>query len=254
VPRKFHTHVCIHPPHSDDRTPRLVCRDCLVMLNVQAVLRAQGLEDGDAILDLPLRKGASPRNTAAIVSRYGPDDTIGVYTRFPLDDDKEHRPKKFLTPTNTTLEGFELKAARAWFSRLDRAQMSLASRAQALLAPGLENHHEVFFSQGMWAPIQRLHGERSKRRVARQPVGQRTLAFVLNQRELWPRGPALNAIFAMDSATAVGWSGILRYRHPEWVTAPGFRMVELTLTSLPDYIEDTRFGLDWKEETLLYAE
>lgn len=253
MPRKVHPHVCTHPPQSPDRTPRIVCRDCLALLNLLAVLRASGFEDGDPIVDLALRPGAKPRNRTPIESRYGRGDLICRCTRLPLDDDHEVGPRKQLRRAHTALEHYELTAARSWLAYLDRAEMGLAPRLRKLLPPGFESRSHITFSQRMWAAYRRLNGEKGKRGVERRPAEPRTAAFVLNVAELWEQGPSLICVFAMDAAAAVGWSGILRYRHPEWVTTPGFRMVELTLTRLPDYIEDARFGLEWKEETLIHV-
>lgn len=252
MPRRAHPFLSLHPPHDASRTQRFVCRDTISHLNVAAALWQQGIEPGDIILNWP--KG--PDDDESVLTPIDADldrDDLVVYLTRPALDDGEWDTRRQLTRAYTDLEAHALRRCRPYFGYLDRAMLKLDPQIQALLPSGYESRSMISFYMRMWATYKELHGRAANGRHSRMPKDLRTAAFVLNLPALWDGGPALLCAFAMDGAIAAGWSSILRYKHPEWLLAPGFRMVELIVTEIPERPTHPRFGLDWQIEELIHT-
>jgi len=249
MPRRAHPFLSFHPPHDAKRIQRFVCRDTIPHLNVAVALQQMGFEPGDIILNWP----RNPREDASVLvpidADLGRNDLV-VYLTRPALDDGEWDTRRQLTRAYTDLEDHALGECRPFFTHLDRGEMRLDPRIQALLPAGYAGRSWISFYQRMWATYKELHGRDAN---DERPKERRTAAFVLNVPQLWDDGPALLCAFAMDGAIAAGWSSILRYKHPEWLLAPGFRMVELIVTEIPEQPTHPRFGLDWQIEELIHT-
>jgi hypothetical protein len=126
--------------------------------------------------------------------------------------------------------------------------LKVARDVEELLSPKFADRSDIVFGKREGSFYQRLGG--SDRNLPREP---RTCGFVLNKRE-FHHGASLTSFFAMDGLACLILSILIAERHPGWLDEPGFRMVEMIGSPIPDSFEDLDFVDDWGLVSLVHIQ
>jgi hypothetical protein len=245
--RRVHPFLFFGPPDRGRHHQIWQARDTVCLWPLQAALVKQGCEAGEQIFNMPEKDAPANPGIEPIALRLGSRDTLLVVTRFPLNDAKDDR--KRVLRGYTEFEPPVLKLAGSVFDLLHRRAMRLQPHLWPELRPGFENRASIVYYQQNGA---HFHWLRRGLRVRAEapPPGERTSAFLLHDR-LWENGPSLIAAFSMDGTAAIAWSQLLAYQHPEWLSQPGFLMVDLIRQPVPVRTTLLHFARDWRVEVVL---
>ncbi len=221
----------------------------------------------------PPRSRLAPTNTGTTIHFYPdderslrefpafrPEDLLILTTRPPLTDrESAIPPRKIIRNSRNALEKLIFKQLFKSFSYCTRKHIKLTADAKKSLA---DNAHkweslEFFEHSGPNHPFGKAHILKHLT-TARRPETQMpsTVAFLLRVQALagvddTPGLPCgFVASFGMDGYSTLIWNHLVRLRHPEWLTTPGFVMAELIFknpipsrplttdfASNPDFIE-----------------
>lgn len=226
-------------------------RDVHALLEVSAVLQEAGYSMGRTLVNHPPTPDEPPRTIKTVdTSRVPPDDVIMTSTR-PPKHDARYDDRKPLRPAYTDLED---RVFRIWALVLDciaRSTVWLAEPVRDLVRPGFEGYRHLSFYIRLSANIKETNDHEGSgwTKVPRKP---RSVGYVLRVDELWPGGPGYLGFFSMDSRYTLAWASLLRDRFPEFVTTPGFAMVEMTEGVTPHRPTDLEFHSDWKTEVVVH--
>ncbi len=234
------------PDRSRDHEP-YQARDMICLPHLLAALTDQGYELGEIILNTPPQEGEARDAVAPVAIRLGASDTLLVVTRFPLNDALSDL--KRVLRGHTEHEPMVLDAARRVFSMLCRPKMTLQEALWEWARAGFENRVNIQYYLQNGA---NFHGLRraDRGRAEKPPAEPRTSAFLLNL-ELRPGGPRMIAAFGMHAHATMVWSQILARQHPEWLTQPGFTMVDLIRKRVPKRATLLTFAQEWRYEIVM---
>lgn len=224
-------------------------RDVLPAWLVIAALQAMGFGMGQVLLNYPPPPGKE-RNLLEI-SRSGmhPGHFVLTPTRPPISD--EHMGERKTVPKGfTSLEQDIDSIWKLYFSVLSRGCVALQPWLRPMMKTGFESRREVQFMQNKNSDYKQLNTCDGQIHRKVRGIG-RTAAFLVNQPALWRGGPGYLGFFGMDAASTLVWAYLLRHRHSDLLTRPGFHMVELTTMPIPARVPDLSWALDWKSEVIL---
>lgn len=222
-------------------------RDLICLPHLLQALQRQDEELGEIILNMPPQNGEGVGRLAPVAVRLGLTDTLLVVTRFPLDDDPTD--KRALLRGYTTLEPEVFEAARRVFKYLNRKKMVLQPGLWEFMRKGFEDRVSIEYFQQLGARFRKLRTAEIGRAAA-PPAAATTSAFLLNA-QLRNGGPRLIACFAMDHISTLAWSQIVALQHPDWLTRPGFTMVDLVRKEVPKRPLLLTFTREWRPEIVL---
>ncbi len=242
--RLVHLFLSLFPPHDSTRRPGLSqLRDALAAMLVVDALFHQGFRLGNVLFNFPPFGNDASDTLAAVNAHADEGDLITTATRAPVSDEEQGD----LRPVRrgyTTLEEAVLRVWERYFRVLSRGHIILDRGLCELLLAGYADRSDIFFFRAKGARYKMLG-----RRRYQGPA--RSAAFLVRERELWPGGPGYLGFFGMDAVTTLIWAYLLRERHPELLSEPGFVMVELSGPPLPIRPTDLSFADAWKAQVLI---
>ena len=207
-----------------------------------------GYRVGMQVLNYPPPVGEVPTLLEIDCSGMKAGDILITCTRPPLSD-KEQGDRRRVPKGYTSLEEVTDAVWRRYFDILSRSHARLQPWLHPLLPSGYENRRDVFFLTNEHANYSMLNAcDGSGRRKFREK--RRTAAFLVNHPELWPGGPSYVGAFGMDGHATLAQAYLLRHRHPELLTQPGFHMMELHSVPVSERVPDLKWALEWKLELL----
>jgi len=221
-------------------------RDGDAALELSEVLRAQGYEYGEVILNYP----AEDETVSITVDDtfLTSSDLLLLTTRPPLDDEHE-RPRKAVHRSHTTLELKVFAALRQFFKWCDRSQIILAEQLVPTLPPAAVRKSNILFRQHGGAAYERYTGPGDEWHKP-PPDRRTTVAYLAYAEHAWEGGPALLAAFAVGGTETLVWAHLLRTRFPHLVCSVPFVMAEITTTKPPARPHDLSFADKWPVEIL----
>jgi hypothetical protein len=221
--------------------------DTEAVFNVASAFQSRGYRLGRSLyLHPPPERTPDEERAFPLTRKLSRGIRLVFGSRPGLDDNPEDNPR-VMKPSFTELEELFLKVWRPRFRKLARPMLVLPPELSDLLPAEYANRDHIEFSQRQGSSYQRLSG--GKKRVPKN----RTCAFLLNLDDFY-KGAALTSFFAMDGVAGLIWSELLRDRHAKWLTQPGFRMVELIGTKIPERMEDLSFVDAWEAVSLRHVQ
>jgi hypothetical protein len=221
--------------------------DTEAVFNVASAFPSRRYRLGRSLyLHPPPERTPDEQRAFPLARKLSPGMRVLFGSRPRLDDNPKDNPR-VMKPSFTALEELFTKAWRPRFRKLTRPMLVLPPELADLLPAEYANRDHIEFMQGQGSGYKWLAGGRN--RVPKL----RTCAFLLNKEDFY-QGAALTSFFAMDGVAGLIWSQLLRDRHAEWLTQPGFRMVELIGTKIPGRMEDLSFVDDWEVVSLLHVQ
>jgi hypothetical protein len=254
VPPRFHSLYSLIADGDQTRNdePHQV-RDGLAASQVQAVLSEQGYIAGRDILNFPPQPGEQSTELARIdTSMFRLRDVLCTCTRLPFSDHIEGCRKK-VPRGETDLEQELIEEWQSWVSSGSRLFVQLNERLHDKLPAGFENRRRMKILEDANAAYNRL--SRCDGSPPRRYRGEevRTPFFKVRLPRL--SNPARNfgylGIWGMSGITTLIGACLLRHRHPELLTKPGFVMAELVGGPIPKRPFDLDWALDWRLEVLI---
>jgi hypothetical protein len=222
--------------------------DCEAMDIGLDALVSMGHTRGPSIYLQPYREERDPKAPPPcfpLERRLSAEMRLYFGSRPPIFEDKEAYPK-IRKASFHELEYALNDAWRPFFERKRRDVLRVARDVEALLSPKFADRSDIVFGKREGSVYQRLGG--SDRNLPREP---RTCGFVLNKSD-FHHGASLTSLFAMDGLAFLILSRLIAERHPSWLDEPGFRMVEMIGTPIPDSFESLDFVDDWGLESLVH--
>lgn len=222
--------------------------DCEAIDIARAALVSMGHTGGRSIYFQPPRQPQAPdapTPTVPLERLLSPEMLLLYGSRPPIFEDKWSHPK-IRKSSHHELEPPFVDAWRRFFRKKRRDVLELAGEAEARLTPEVADRSYIEFRTSAGSFYKRLAG--SARRLPPEP---RTCGFVLNLSDFY-QGASLTSFFAMDGLACLIMSTLIAERHPGWLDEPGFRMVEMIGTPIPDAFQDLDFVDDWEIVTLVH--
>jgi hypothetical protein len=225
MPPRAHPFCSLVSRHDPSRpVAPFMLRDLAAALYVMGALEEQGFQIGSILLNFPPgRNDPAPQQLEEVdLSRVALGDLIVKAGRLAFDDPSD-RPRRSLTPGQTTLEKRLTPEMALQLSpqHRDRASLSFSARRGA-------------FYKG-----RRFAGKR------------RTAVFLLRLRALAPGGPGYLGFFGFDGLATLAWAWQLRHMMPELLRSPAFVMAELHAGALPARPTHLDWLETWSVEPLL---
>jgi hypothetical protein len=150
-------------------------------------------------------------------------DLLYLTTRPPLSDG-HHADRKKVEPGNTDLERLLFLHFWRYFEICSRSHVKLTEEAATFLAPGRKNRARmIFYQEGCRYQYLQAPGRPTSRR---EPLGDRTAAFLVRVDELVPGGPGLVAAWGQDAQATLAWCTLLRHRYSGLLDNRGLTIVE----------------------------
>jgi hypothetical protein len=206
----------------------------------------QGARPGRSTYSHPRDPEADPTAPARKLLRpLGPGLRFVRASRPALHEDRvaTNRVRK---PGDTELENPFHAYWRPVFSFLRRNIVILAEHFADLLLEDFEDRRDLQVSVRMGSRYKRVGG------VEVGPKEPRCAVFLMNVPE-FHRGVALTSLFGMCGLSGLIGSQLVTERHPEWLTQPGVRMIELVGTPIPRDAEDLSYTDSWQVLSLFHA-
>jgi hypothetical protein len=226
-------------------------RDGLAASQAEAVLATQGYVAGRDLLNFPPQPGDRSKELAKIdTSMFRPRDLLCTSGRLPFSDHLEGCRKK-VPPGETDLEQELIEEWQLWVSSGSRLFVQLHQRLHDKLPAGYENRRRMKIHEGARAAynsLSRCDGSPPRRYTGEEV---RTPFFKLRLPRLEKRSFGYLGIWGMNGNTTLIGACLLRHRHPELLTKPGFVMAELVGGHIPERPFDLDWALDWRLEVLI---
>jgi hypothetical protein len=252
-----HSFLYPAPRHDYNRLLNLaVTRDPEANNQLRIALTKLGYDFGESVLNFPPNQcnfDLLPEELLTHVELpfVQKKDVFVLSTRAPLTDGL-HRDSKKIEPSNTVIERAMFHHFWRYFRVCSRSYVALTQEAASFLPEVKANRAEMtFYQQGCrYMYLQALAGRRSRR----NPLGERTAAFLLRIEEIWPDGPGLVAAWGVNAISTLAWCNLLRYRCPWMLENRGLTMVELEPTEAPDRTSTYEWTRDWKVSPVFATE
>jgi hypothetical protein len=263
VPAKIHPFLYFLPRRDPQRNHHHVhTRDDGAVRELLYSQVEKGSVYGDPIFNMPPNsphyppqdpKGrVSPEYLVPVdLSFVSPGDLFLQATRPPLND-VQHEDRKRIERGYTLLEETLFEVWRQYFDYCCRSRIELSRRVVDLLREGYEDRAKIQFYQHWHCGYRKLKS-RDSRKWRETPGSRLTAAFLLRVEELWPEGPGYLAAFGMDGTATQAWTYLLHREMPQWLERPGFTMVELECSPVPERTHDLRWAHDWKVEPIVHV-
>jgi hypothetical protein len=217
-------------------------RDLAASWYVMGALEEEGFRVGSIYLNFPPRRNdPAPQHLEEVdLSRVAQGDLIVQAGRLAFDDPSD-RPRRSLTPGQTTLEKQMSDHWRCFLSAGSRRFAYLTPEMKQQLPPQHRDRASLSFSSRRGAVYK-------SRRIASK---DRTAVFLLRLRALAPGGPGYLGFFGFDGITTLAWAWQLRHVMPELLRSPAFVMADLRAGALPERPTDLDWLETWSVEPLL---
>ena len=183
------------------------------------------------------------------LSFVGPEAYLLTATRPPIHD-MDHGDRKRMEPGNTDVERRIFRAWQKYLAYCARSHVKLGRTARNALPEGFERCRDIAFRQsggGFYKELNSLDGSGWQK----QPAKGMTAAFLLRVEELPGGGPGLINSFGMDAVASLAWAYRLGRDFAYLLDKPGFSMVEIRRTPVPERPTNLRWAQDWKIEPLI---
>jgi len=268
-PRLVSDAPCVHPvhflcnPHDSSRSPRLVSRDGLAMIELCAAFAELGYRIGEQYVNWPGRcqldahgdyVPPSPNGLRRVTVVADPLDLVLTATRVVIDPEEEVHERRGSLPAETDLEFVIGSCWRSWFKLFTRTTASLAADLHPLLLDGYHDRKAIVFRQERREHTSDESEASHYRMLSRKAyTGEpRTAAFLLRVPELWAGGPGYVGLCGMTASIAGAFARIVRKRMLDLLREPGFTMVELSPGPIPECATDLRFADSWDARVILH--
>jgi hypothetical protein len=226
-------------------------RDGLAGDQITEALRCQGFLPGEDFLNFPPPPGHQGDRIAKIdTSMCRKSDVISSFTRIPRSD-LEQGARKKVPRGFTDLEEEIMDEWLPYVPSVSRLVVQLHERLHDKLPPGYENRRRMSLYEAEGAPYNELSACDGSAARAYSGVEHRTPVFKLRVGKMQKRNVGYLGTWALDGNTNLIWSRLLRTRHPELLSKPGFVMAELVGGHTPGRPLDLRWVLDWRVEILI---
>lgn len=228
-----------------------VTRDAEANAQLRIALQERGYGFGESVLNFPGRQCSfdllpEDRLTRVDTSFAKTDDVFVKTTRPPLSD-AHHGDNKKIEPANNYLERAIFRQYWRYFRTVCRSYIEFHADVVRFLPEDKKDRARMTFYQTK-ASYQYLQAAGATRRSRRDPLGDRTAAFLFVVSQLWHGGPGLVAAWGVDAISTVAFCNLLRYRCPELLDERGLTMVELEPTPGPARPTTYEWTRDWKYE------
>lgn len=222
-------------------------RDGDAALELSEVLRTQGYEYGEVLLNYPAQQEAQ---AIEIDDTFlSPADLLLLTTRPPLDDEDEPL-RKTVHRSHTTLEDKVFAALRPYFKRCNRSQIILSESLVRTLPPEVARKSNIQYRQHGGASYDRYTAGPGDDWHKRPSHLRLTAAYLAYTEHAWEGGPALLAAFAMGGTETLVWAHLLRTKFSYLVCTTPFVMAEMTAKEPPTRSTDLSFADEWNVEIL----
>jgi hypothetical protein len=182
-----------------------------------------------------------------------PTDLLVLCTRPPMHDDVSGALKG-IGRSYTTLEDKVFASMGRYFSVCARDHIEIAPHLAEQLPAQYKNRAHMIFRQKGGAEYRQLRESASHRW---QEVGLegRTALFLVHDREPWPGGPRLLAVFGVGGNETLVWAYLLSKKY--WkkldLASTCFVMMEMKTIKIPSRPGDLTFADNLEVEMLLHA-
>lgn len=223
-------------------------RDLGAALELIGAFSELGYRVGMQVLNYPPPVGSPSTLLEIDCSGMKAGDILLTCTRPPLSD-REQGDRRRVPNGCTNLEEWTDRVWKRYFAILSRSHAQLQPWLHSQLPSGYENRRDVFFLTTENANYSLMNAcDGSGRRKFRET--RRTAAFLVVHPELWPGGPTYVGAFGLDGHATLAQAYLVRNRHPELLTQPGFHMMELQYVPVSERVPDLSWALEWKLELL----
>jgi hypothetical protein len=246
-------------PRRDSTRPANLAnpRDCEANSELRLALHGLGYDFGESVLNYPADPCRFDLLPDELLTRVefpfaAAGDVLVKTTRPPLSDEAQGDSKK-IEPSNTTVERAIFRQYWRYFYICARSRIKLTDAAARFLPADKQDRAEMLFYQKS-ANYMYLQGFDGVRLGGREPLGDRTAAFVLRVDEIWPGGPGLCAAWSLNALATLAFCGLVRTRCPEVLENRGLTMFELDSLEPPKRPTSYAWMREWKMTEIFWTQ